>query len=228
MSLGVLGLIVLSMLLYFELAEEVLVPLGITETTALVLIGLSIAGSFITVPLIEGYVDVALNLGGMVPLFFVFALFYYSPRKERKGALLASLGTALLTFSVSRLWTLPPFSLFDPLLLFGLLAGTTGYLLGRTKRASLFGAVTGLIFTDLAHLIGSLYTSRGVQTVIGGQGVFDAMILALITALFFSLVMDTEKSKGERKPYGVSEHVIKQKYDTELAKDENKKEEDTL
>lgn len=66
---GVLILLLAAASIYFGIAYNVLEHLGLTDSQALLIIGLMIGGSFIDIPLLTGRTEISINMGGaVVPL----------------------------------------------------------------------------------------------------------------------------------------------------------------
>ena len=69
MPTGMLLLLITAALIYFGAAQRVLDRMRLTDSQALLFIGLMIGGSFIDIPLYQGTVEISVNVGGaLVPL----------------------------------------------------------------------------------------------------------------------------------------------------------------
>ncbi len=203
MPTGTALLLIVAALIYFGVAQRMLDRMQLTDTQALIAIVLMIGGSFITIPLRSGRTDVSLNLGGgLVPLaIVVYLLINADTAKERVRAIVAALVTGGIVFGISQLTDFDPSSpsfFIDPLWLFSIVAGIVGYLSGRSRRASFIAGVLGLFAVDVAHLVQALASNMATRVVLGGAGVFDAMIVAgLIAVALAEIVGETmERLEG--------------------------------
>lgn len=183
MPTGTAILLVVAALIYFGVGQRVLDRMRLTDSQALIFIALMIGGSFITLPLRTGRTSVSLNIGGgLIPLILVgYLLAKADSSQEKVRAVIASFVTAGVIFGVSQFTDFDPSSpllFIDPLWLFSLVAGVVGYLSGRSRRASFIAGVLGLFVVDLLHFIQALTGNIPTRVVLGGAGVFDAMIVA--------------------------------------------------
>ena len=188
MPTGTVLLLIVAALIYFGVGQRILDRMRLTDTQALIAIALMIGGSFITIPLMTGRTSVSLNLGGaVVPLALVFYLLIKADTAtERVRSIVAALITGGVVYGVSQLTDFDPSSpalFIDPLWLFSIVAGIVGYLSGRSRRASFIAGVLGLFAVDLVHLFQALASNMATRVVLGGAGVFDAVILAGLIAV---------------------------------------------
>lgn len=202
MPTGTALLLIVAALIYFGAGQRMLDRMRLTDTQALIAIALMIGGSFITLPLKTGRTSVSLNLGGaVVPLaLVVYLLVKADTARERTRALVASLITGGIVYGVSQFTDFDPSSpslLIDPLWLFSVVAGIAGYLSGRSRRASFIAGVLGLFAVDLIHLGQALINNMATRVVLGGAGVFDAMVVAgLIAVALAEIVGETRERIG--------------------------------
>lgn len=197
MPLGLLLLFALAAVIFFGLAQRVLDRMRLTDTQALIFIGLMIAGSFIDIPLAR---DVRLNVGGaLVPLVLVgYLLMRADEARERWRALLAALATAVAVTLVGMLWPGGPHAgstmLIDPLWLFGLTGGLIGYLAGRSRRSAFIAGVGGLVLVDLFEVV------RGGAAHIGGTGILDQIVIAGVLAVGLAEVVGETRERLQGGP----------------------------
>ena len=202
MPTGTALLLIVAALIYFGAGQRMLDRMRLTDTQALIAIALMIGGSFITLPLKTGRTSVSLNLGGaVVPLaLVVYLLVKADTARERTRALVASLITGGIVYGVSQFTDFDPSSpslLIDPLWLFSVVGGIVGYLSGRSRRASFIAGVLGLFAVDLIHLGQALINNMATRVVLGGAGVFDAMVVAgLIAVALAEIVGETRERIG--------------------------------
>lgn len=164
-----------------------------------------------TLPLKTGRTSVGINLGGgLVPLgLVVYLLVKADTARERVRAVLAALVTGGVIYGVSQITDFDPSSPYlfvDPLWLFSIIAGIVGYLAGRSRRASFVAGVLGLFVVDVIHFAQALLNNLPTRVVLGGAGVFDAMIVSgLIAVGLAEFVGETRErlEQGEEGGEGV-------------------------
>jgi uncharacterized membrane protein len=187
MPAGMTILVVAAALIYFGVAQRMLDKMRITDTQALLFIGLMVAGSFITVPSLSGRTNIGLNVGGtLVPLgIVIYLLVTADSAYERVRASIAAVVTAAIIFGIAQYTDFDPSSgaIIDPLWLFSIVAGIVGYLAGRSRRAAFIAGVLGILLTDVVHAVRARMANMNTTTVLGGAGVFDAMVIAGIIAV---------------------------------------------
>ena len=203
MPVGTVLLLVIAALIYFGVGQRLLDRMRLTDTQALVAIALMIGGSFITLPLRTGRTSVGINLGGgLVPLgLVIYLLIRADTAQERVRALVAALVTGGIIYGISQFTDFDPSSPYlfiDPLWLFSIVAGIVGYLSGRSRRASFIAGVMGLFVVDLIHFAQAVLSNMPTRVVLGGAGVFDAMIVSgLIAVALAEFVGETRERLAE-------------------------------
>ncbi|HPT84135.1 MAG TPA: DUF1614 domain-containing protein [Limnochordia bacterium] len=208
MPVGTVLLLVIAALIYFGVGQRLLDRMRLTDTQALVAIALMIGGSFITLPLRTGRTSVGLNLGGgLVPLgLVVYLLIRADTVQERVRALVAALVTGGIIYGISQFTDFDPSSPYlfiDPLWLFSIVAGIVGYLSGRSRRASFIAGVLGLFVVDLIHFAQALLSNMPTRVVLGGAGVFDAMIVSGLIAVGLAEFVGETRERLEEGGEGV-------------------------
>src|SRR5690625_4798079 len=137
MPLGLLLLFVLAVLVFFGFAHRVLDRMRLTDTQAMIILGLMIVGSFINIPLWQGS---QLNVGGaLIPFaIVVYLLVRAGTARERIRSVIALVVTSIAIVIVSTLFPAGPHAgqqmMIDPLWLSGISAGIIGYLAGRSEE----------------------------------------------------------------------------------------------
>lgn len=205
MPIGLLVLFALAVLVFFGLAQRVLDRMRLTDTQAIVIIALMIAGSYINLPL---WGDSSVNVGGaLVPLGLVVYLLYRAgTARERTRGIVSALVTALAVIIVSSLFAPAPHGgtsmLIDPLWLSGITAGIVGYLSGRSRRSAFVAGVGGLILADVYDLFRS-----PSPTALGGAGIFDQIVFAGVIAVGLAEIVGEGRERlqggpelGEERP----------------------------
>lgn len=186
MSIGMVLLTVVAVLVFFGVAQRVLDKLYLSDRAALILIALMFFGTLIPNVTIG---NVSISIGGAVIPFgvCVYLLARAGTAKERVRAILGSLITAGSSMRFPTFCpTSPERMLIDPMYLYGLAGGVVAYVLGRSRRGAFFCGVVGVMLADIAVAV--VNWSRGVDQplVLGGAGVFDAMIISGILGVLLS------------------------------------------
>ena len=198
MPIGLVLLFAAAILIYFGLAHRVLDRMRLTDTQALLFLGLMLVGSFVELPIVRGESAVSVNVGGaLVPLaLVVYLISKAGTAKERMRAILASAVTAASIWLISRLTIFEPAQsdFIDPVWLFAIIAGLVGYLSGRSRRSAFIAGTMGVILADIAHAIQASVMGMRSQTAIGGAGVFDAVVMGgFIAVLLAELLGETRE-----------------------------------
>ncbi len=203
LPIGTVVLIIVGVLIYFGLAHRVLDRMRLTDRTALLLIVLMIAGSFVNVTISQAP-ELVINVGGaVVPLGIALYLILTADESaEKVRATLAVLVTAGAVYALGK--TLNPEEqtmLIDPVYVFAVVAGLVAYVAGRSRRAAFCAGVAGLVLSDLATWVELRRTLTPARIWLGGAGVFDATVIAgLIAVLLAEIVGETrEKIQGAPK-----------------------------
>ena len=223
---GLLILIVLSILVFFGVFQRVLDRMRVKDSTALLIIAAIIAGSFINIPIISGRQELIINLGGsLIPMAMVVYLWVKAgTNKEKIRSILASIVTALALTVASFFIGMEPGTLVDPLYLFPIIAGLTGYLAGRSRRSAFIAAVFGTTLYDLAHYVWLLRTGIRGTTHLGGGGTFDSLVIAAIIAVALAeLIGETrERLQGGPSSEGRDPSLLKNLTSVEGEEGENR------
>ena len=186
----------------------------LNDRVALLIVGLVFAGGLIPdIPLGN---NVSINVGGaIIPIALCVYLFVKAgTAKERIRAIAAAIAGGVIVFFAGRLLPEEPETMvFDPIIIYGVLAGLVAYLFGRSRRSAFIGGVMGVLLGDLTQ--GIVSRAQGLSTPIrfGGAGAFDAVILSGIVAVIMAeLVGETrerfaKEKKAEKYEYENGEFV---------------------
>jgi len=92
--------------------------------------------------------------------------------------------------------------LIEPTYFFALIAGVVGYLSGRSRRSAFIGGTMGVVVADMAHYVE--LNVRGIRgtTALGGAGVFDAVVIAGLLAVFLAEIVGETREYMARGPLG--------------------------
>lgn len=183
MSVGMILLTVTAILVFFGVAQRVLDKLHLTDRSALTLIALMFFGTLLP-NITLGSLTFSIG-GAVIPVgICVYLLIRADTARERVRALLGSLITAGVIYAISHFMPGEPEAiLVDPMYLNGLAGGIIAYALGRSRRGSFICGVLGVLWADIAVAV--LNWRRGIQQplVLGGAGVFDAMVISGLTGV---------------------------------------------
>ncbi|MGE5560773.1 MAG: DUF1614 domain-containing protein [Chloroflexota bacterium] len=206
--LGSVILVILGVSVYFGLVHGVLDRMRLNDRTALAAIMAIILGSFLTVPLVRGPNQLAINVGGaVVPLIVgVYLIVTADTAAEKARALVGVVVTGAAVYAVGKIVPVdePGVGFLDPLYIHALFAGTVGYLAGRSRRAAFIAGSMGTVLADLAHYLE--VTARGLSrtnTVLGGAGAFDATVVAAVLAVVLAEIVGETREYlggGPRRP----------------------------
>ena len=204
--IGMIALLVVSVLIYFGLAQRILDRLKLTDKAALAIIAAIIIGSFIDIPITTGRVDTTINLGGgVIPILLSFyILFRAGTPKEWVRALIATGATAAaIWFIGSRLMTGDPggrFDIIDPIYMYPIVGGAIAYLLGRSRRAAFVAATLGVLSLDFINYFYLASRGLGGTVAIGGAGAFDAIVLAGFIAVLLAEIVGEGRERLQGGP----------------------------
>lgn len=203
LPLGLIVLFTLVALVLFGVAQRVLDRMRLTDTQAIVILGLIIIGSLLDIPVARGRTTVTINAGGvLVPAAVaIYLLAKAGTAWERTRAIIAAVVTAGVVFGISRLTDFGPHGgstpmILDPLWLFALIGGFVAYILGRSRRAAFVAGVLGImLFQALDPFIMTSPMERPTDLALGGGGFFDAIILSgVISVGLAELVGETREA----------------------------------
>lgn len=208
--IGLIVLIIVSILVYFGLAQRVLDRMRLSDKGALAVIAALIIGSFITIPLAGGTHPITLNLGGgLVPIVLaVYLLAKAGTAKETTRAIIGAIITALAIYAVGSLLnsgtTVEPggrFQYIDYLWMYPLVAGIVAYLAGRSRRGAFIAATLGILLFDIGHYVWLLTSGAPAGRLsIGGAGAFDTIVLSGIVAVLLAEAVGEVRERMQGGP----------------------------
>ncbi|MCR6545875.1 DUF1614 domain-containing protein [Dehalobacterium formicoaceticum] len=187
--IGMIILVILSVIIYFGLAQRVLDRMKLTDRGALAFIAAIIIGSFIEIPIVTGRTAMSVNLGGaLIPLIFVLYLLFTAGTAKEWGRTVA--GTVVATFllvTVNRFISADPETMMiDPLWVTPIIAGVTAYVISHSRRGAFITAVLSVILADVVNYFWLLRTGTPGRVAFGGAGALDAVILSGIIAVLLA------------------------------------------
>ncbi|MEW6047983.1 MAG: DUF1614 domain-containing protein, partial [Bacillota bacterium] len=188
LATGIVALVVVAALIFFGLAHRALDRLRLTDGQALLVIAAMIAGSFIDIPIMRRPFMMTVNVGGaLIPLALVAYLVWRADSgAEKVRGLVGAVITAAVVLAIASVTDFDPGrgDFLDPVWLFGIVGGVTGYLVGRrSRRAAFVSGTLGLLLTDVVHAAQVARSGQVGTVMIGGAGAFDMIVLAGFIAI---------------------------------------------
>jgi uncharacterized membrane protein len=202
-TVGLILLLVVSVLIFLGLAHRVLDRMRLNDRQALVAVLSILIGGFIDIPVFRGLWTVSVNLGGsVIPVIIaIYVLSRADTQTEARRGVLSAVATGAALLAISKIFTFEEGrTIIDPIYVFGLVAGVIAYLLGRSRRAAFAGAVLGVVFLDIAHLVEVIIRRLPSTVNIGGAGAFDAVIIAGLIAVGFAEIFGETMERLQTLP----------------------------
>jgi len=207
---GMVVLLIVSVLIYFGLAQRVLDRMRMNDRSALTLVLAILVGSFIDIPLGS---RITVNLGGVVAVgVAIYVWVGAGTGKEKTRALIAAAVTSLALYLGGRLLGAEPENmLIDPVYFYPLVAGIVGYLAGRSRRGSFFAAVMGVFVLDVIQFIYLIQNGIPGRVYLGGGGAFDSLVMSgILAVLLAEFIGETrERMQGGPKTEGRDPGLLK-------------------
>lgn len=196
MPFGLTLLVVASILVLFGVGHQVLDRMRLNDKTALLFMAAIFVGGLL--PDISLGERFSINLGGAVIPFILVAYLFIKAgtAKEKWRAVLASLVSGAAIYIAGRLLPHDPETIwFDPNYAYGIIAGITAYLFGRSRRASFIAGIMGVILADIAQLVEN--TIRGIPAPIrlGSAGAVDILVISGLLAVLLAEVVGELREK---------------------------------
>ena len=203
MSVGMILLTATAILVFFGAAQRVLDKLRLTDRAALLLIALMFFGTLIP-NIVIGSVSVSIG-GAVIPAgICIYLLIKAGTAKERIRAIFGSFLSAGIIYAFSALMPDEPEAIvIDPLYLSGIVGGIAAYLFGRSRRGAFICGVFGVLLADIAVAIVNRLNGIEQQLILGGAGVFDAVVISgLIGVILSELIGETIERfvRGSERP----------------------------
>lgn len=204
LPVGTILLIIVAILVYFGLLHRVFDRMRMNDTTALVIVLLMAAGTFLDFPLSRGAIPVTVNVGGaLIPLIVaVWLTVTAEEASEKWRATFAALTTGAVVWGLTKV--LNPdeqFMRWSPMIAFGIAAGIIAALAGRSRRAAFIGGIGGLLVADIIHWIELAIKGIPGSVAFGGAGTFDATVIAAIISVGIVEITGEAREKAV-KPAG--------------------------
>lgn len=215
--IGMILLLIISILIYFGLAQRVLDRMGLTDKVALGFIAAIIIGSFINIPITTARVDLSVNVGGaLIPVgLAIYVLSRAGTLWEKTRALVAAVAAAASIFLINtRLFAHDPWQqgtdFIDPLYVYPLIAGGIAYLISRSRRGAFVAATLGVVLLDFYDAAILFAAGSPGNIAVGGAGVLDTIIFSGVFAVLLAeLVGETrERLQGGPRDEGHSRELL--------------------
>lgn len=205
--IGMIFLLIISILIYFGLAQRVLDRMGLTDKVALGFIAAIIIGSFINIPITTARVDVSVNVGGaLIPIALaIYVLSRAGTLWEKARALIAAIAAAVAIFFVNtRLFADDPWQrgtdFIDPLYVIPIISGGIAYLISRSRRGAFVAATLGVVFLDLYDIAALLAAGSPGNIAVGGAGVLDTIVLSGVFAVLLAELIGETRERIQGGP----------------------------
>lgn len=203
MSVGMILLTITAILVFFGAAQRVLDKLYLSDRMALLLIALMFFGTLIP-NLTAGNVSISIG-GAVIPVgICIWLLVRAGTAREKIRAIIGSFITGGIVYALSVFLPSEPEALpVDPMYLYGAAGGLTAYLLGRSRRGAFVCGVLGVLWADIAVAVINRMNSIDQPLILGGAGVFDAMIISgFLAVLLAELIGELCEriSRGNKAP----------------------------
>lgn len=197
---GIILLLLVSVLIFFGLAHQILDRLYLSDRGGLIFIGAMIVGSFIDIPL-SRTPSISLNIGGAVLPFIlaVYVLVKAGTSKEWVRSIIGIVITTGVLYGVNKLYSFDTSRGFiEPQYLWAIIAGIIAYIAGRSRRLAFVIATMGVLAMDVVHI----FEVRGtnVPTLIGGGGVFDTLVVAAVLAVLLAEIIGESREALQGGP----------------------------
>ena len=197
---GIILLLLVSVLIFFGLAHQILDRLYLSDRGGLVFIGAMIVGSFIDIPL-SRTPNISMNIGGAVlPLVLaIYVLVKAGSSKEWVRSIIGIIITTGVLYGVNKLYSFDTSRGFiEPQYLWAIIAGIIAYIAGRSRRLAFVIATMGILAMDIVHI----FEVRGtnVPTLIGGGGVFDTLVVAAVLAVLLAEIIGESREALQGGP----------------------------
>ena len=213
-TIGRLILLILSLLIFFGVAQRVLDRMHMTDKSAILVLAAIVVGSFVNITLYESdALTVRMNLGGaLVPLAVaLYVWFRAGTAKERVRSFLGAILVAVAIWLMGMMITDEYALSVDIIYLYPIVAGLVGYLFGRSRKGAFIAAVLGVIFYDISH--GIYLINYGIPGLVhfGGGGMYDTVILSGVLAVCLAeFIGETrERLQGGPKDEGHNASVLR-------------------
>ncbi|HQA59719.1 MAG TPA: DUF1614 domain-containing protein [Tepidanaerobacteraceae bacterium] len=182
MPAGVILLLVIAVLIYFGLLQRVLDRMHMTDSMAIIFIGLMVIGSFLPDIPLGGRMSINIG-GGIVPIALALYLIVTADSNQEKvRSIIAALITGTAIYVAGRILPAEPGTMIvEPILAFAIIAGIIAFIFGRSRRGAFIAGILGIIISDIISALG--IAARPVGTTIGGAGILDAAVISGVIAV---------------------------------------------
>ncbi|NMB38261.1 MAG: DUF1614 domain-containing protein [Firmicutes bacterium] len=203
---SIILLSVVMLLILLGLAQRVLDRMRLTDKTALVMLLLLIISHFLPKVSVTSYL--ALNLGALIPLGIIGYLLITAEKGERIRAIIISLVTAFILWVTDQLLPITPGKMIfdlDPLYIPGIAAGLISYFTTRSRRSAFISAIAAVFLNDLWAAFSISPKTYHAQIVLGGGGIFDALLINGIIAVLIAEGIGEIRERIHRGPAKVKD-----------------------
>lgn len=208
LPIGLILVVVVGVLIILGLGHRVLDRMRLTDTQALVLLAVMLAGAFL--PELRVARGITVDIGGaLAPLgVAIYLIATAGTAMEKWRAISATALTAAVVYATDKLLPADPGRTggpvtLDPVYLPALVGGLVAYLAGRSRRSAFIAGTAGVVTVDIINVIENFIRGvPGALAAIGGAGVFDATMVAGFLAVFLAEVIGETREFLQGGPRG--------------------------
>lgn len=199
LPIGIILLSITTILIFLGFFRATLDRMRLTDRTTIIMLVLLIISHFMPVIRLNQYL--AFNIGTLIPLGVIFYLLLTTSNMEKQRAILILIGNSILLYFAERIFLVDStqfiFNL-DPLYLPGISAGLLAYLTTRSRRSAFIAGSGSIIVLDLIAAFTNLSNRLHSQIIIGGAGIFDALIINGVIAVFVAEIIGEIRERLHR------------------------------
>lgn len=199
MTIGLVTLGIVAVLMFFGAAEKYFDRLGLTSWLTFLLVLALIIGAVIPEVAVGSFV---MTIGGFaVPLVvFVILMALAAKRGNALRTVLSVLLVGMATVAFRLLVGVSTsMTVLVSSLLIGFVGGAIAYLAAGSRIGTLTGAIGGCVLGDVVSA-GFMRMFYGVETyTIGGFGIFDALVIAMVFGLVVAEVVAAARRMTENR-----------------------------
>ncbi|HHU63822.1 MAG TPA: DUF1614 domain-containing protein [Clostridiales bacterium] len=223
MPFGLMLLVIISVLIVFGIAHQVLDRMRLSDKAVLLIIGGMIAGTLLpNIPITDNF---SINIGGaIIPIALCVYLFVKAGTAEEKSRAIAStIIAATAVFLAGRLLpSEPQTTIMDPNYVYGILAGVTAYLFGRSRRSAFIAGVMGVILADIAQGVMNVIAGVPGPIRLGAAGIVDAVVISGLIAVILAEVTGEFREKLQGGTVHKDKHFRNAEFTSSLGTSGNK------
>ncbi|NLM26394.1 MAG: DUF1614 domain-containing protein [Firmicutes bacterium] len=201
LPIGIVFLSITTILVFLGFFRATLDRMRLTDRSTIIILVLLIIAHLMPNFGINQYL--AINLGAIIPLAVLIYLLITTSPNERIRAiaiLLATTGFIWVTDNLFLNSTDRFLFNIDPLYLPGIIGGLLAYLTTRSRRSAFIAGTGSIFLLDIIAFLTNLNHHVPSQIIIGGGGIFDAIIINGILAVIIAEIIGEIRERIQRGP----------------------------